>query len=282
MSIPFPQHSHQVAKKSGSNFYLSFGILPPDQKAGMYAAYAFSRLVDDAVDQEAPTEQKIAALSAWQRELGACYNGGVSHPVMRELAQVVARFNIPREYFLDLIEGMMMDLHKHRYQDFEELKKYCYHVAGTVGLICNAIFGREDKRAHQYALDLGMAFQLTNILRDVGIDADQGRIYLPLEELERFQCSEQQILTKTYSPEFFKLMEFQWDRAKRYFEKAHRTLSGKERRRLLAAEIMDGIYYRILKKIRRRHFHVFEKKITVSKIQKFAILLKAWIRSKLS
>ena len=282
MKLPFPKYSHQVAKQSGSNFYLSFGILRPDQKAGMYAAYAFSRMVDDAVDREAPLEQKKSRLEHWRQELMGCYNGGAKHPVMRELALVIEHFQIPQQYFLDLIEGMMMDLSVHRYRTFSELQDYCYHVAGVVGLICNAIFGQRNQKAHDYALNLGTAFQLTNILRDVGTDVEQGRIYLPLEDLAQFQCSEQQIIDKVYTPEFYEVMQFEWERAKDFFDKAHDILPPEERRSLVAAEIMDGIYYRLLWKIRKRHFQVLGRKIKVPQYQKLFVLLSAWMRARLA
>ncbi|MBI2981275.1 MAG: phytoene/squalene synthase family protein, partial [Deltaproteobacteria bacterium] len=211
MKFPF---SRLIAKKSRSNFYPAFFFLPPEQRDGLCAVYAFSRLVDDAVDEAASAEKARSEISLWRRRLGSCYNGPLedSHPLLPELSHVIGRFEIPQSIFEDLLTGVEMDLVKTRYENFSELEKYCYHVAGTIGLLCNRIFGGSGDDHRRYALSLGTAFQLTNILRDIGGDLDKGRLYLPLEEMRRFSCRLEEIERRIQNRAFDELMKFQVNR----------------------------------------------------------------------
>src|SRR6476661_7616052 len=198
-----------LTKKSGSNFYYSFLFLPRKRRAAMYTVYAFCKEVDNAVDEPPAGSNPQEELRRWRAELEAAYRGTPTFPVTISLASHVKQLSIPQAYFEELIKGVEMDLAASRYTSFQDLSVYCYRVASVVGLICLHIFGPTSARAQDYAVNLGMAFQLTNILRDLGTDAAQGRIYLPQEDLARFRYSEQDVLNRTYSPAFTELMRFE-------------------------------------------------------------------------
>jgi phytoene synthase len=276
------RYSREIARRSGSNFYLSFFFLPRERRNGISAVYAFSRLVDDAVDEAKEEAQAREEIRLWRRRLHLCYNGAEAfdHPILPELKDAIGRFRIPKNYFLDLLTGVEMDLAKRRYETFRELETYCYHVAGTIGLLCNAVFGLDEERARRYAVLLGTAFQLTNILRDVGSDLERGRLYLPREELREFGVAESDLIERKVSPRFLQLMRFQAERAEGYFQKAFKTLPADERKKLLPAEIMAAVYRRLLEKLRRENFPVFEKKVSLSKPEKLWLVLKTAVRSK--
>jgi 15-cis-phytoene synthase len=272
-------------KESGSNFYYSFLFLPKFRREAMYTVYAFCKAVDNAVDEPPAGSNPQDELARWRSELEAVYHGTPTLPIAISLAHHVKALAIPKAYFEELIKGVEMDLFNSRYVTFDELSLYCYRVASVVGLICLHIFGVTSPRAQDYAVDLGMAFQLTNVLRDVGTDATLGRIYLPLNDLEACKYPETALLTQTYSPEFRQLMEQQSTRAHRYYEKAQaalRDLSKEERRALTVAEIMRGIYSRILKQIEQSHYQVFGPRLSLSTTQKLAIALGIWLRSRIS
>ncbi len=286
-------YSARIARRSRSNFYWSFFFLPRAKKNALFAVYAFSRLVDDAVD-EAPSAEGGEAqardeIARWKARLADAYEGRtVGHPLLPELADAVRRFAIPRAYFEDLISGVEMDLTKRRYRTFEELEVYCYHVAGTIGLLCNHLFGfPEDEDAKQYALFLVKAFQVSNILRDVGKDAKLGRIYLPGEELMKYRISEADILEGKGRPHgegrsddaFVDLMQFEADRAEGFFQKAYAALPEAKRRKILPAEIMAAFYHTILKKMREEGFPVFERKVSLTAPEKLGLAAKALVRS---
>lgn len=282
-------YSRRIARESRSNFYLSFFFLPKEKRNGILAVYAFSRLVDDAVD-EAPDERAAQdEVRLWRRRLHLCFNGSsekapeppLSHPLLEELRDTIQRFQMPKKYFLDLLTGVEMDLTKKRYESFEELENYCYHVAGTIGLLCNRLFGLEEERAERYAVLLGTAFQLTNIIRDVGIDLKRGRLYLPRDELARFGVAESDLLERKISENFFELMRFQAGRAEDYFQKAFQALPEEKRRKLLPAEIMTAVYRRILKRLQEENFPVFQKKVSLSKSEKLGLAIRSFIRSQL-
>jgi 15-cis-phytoene synthase len=273
-------YSAGVARRSGSNFYWSFFFLPKAKRDAILVVYAFSRLVDDAVD-EAPDESKAREeISLWRRRLAAAYGEGdlgdsvLAHPLLPELRETVKAFSIPRPYFDDLLTGMEMDFSKKRYETFGELETYCYHVAGTIGLLCNHLFGYDEEAARRYAVLLGEAFQLTNIIRDVGRDARLGRIYLPSEELKRFGVSEADVLEGRPSAAFYRLMNFEADRAADYFRKAFSELPPEKRRKIVPAEMMAAFYQSLLKKTREENFPVFEKKVGLSKFKKIALAAK--------
>jgi 15-cis-phytoene synthase len=271
-----------VTKRSGSNFAYSFLFLPPSRRAAMYSIYAFCKEVDSAVDEPPPGSNPQEQVAHWRRELAAAYHGTPSSPVTISLANHVRELNIPEGYFEDLIAGVEMDLTMKRYPTFDELSLYCYRVASVVGLICLHVFGTRSPRAHDYAVNLGLAFQLTNILRDLRTDAEQGRIYLPQEDLARFGYSEQNLQTQTYSPAFTELMRFQCIRAREYYRKASQAadqLPPEDRRALTVAEIMRGVYARILDRIERSNYRVYDGRVGLAPPYRLAIATGIWLRS---
>jgi phytoene synthase len=272
-------------KKSGSNFYYSFLFLPKAKREAMYTVYAFCKAVDSAVDDPPPDSNPKEELKRWRNELEAVYRGTPTFPIALSLAHHVKALSIPKAYFEELIKGVEMDLFNNRYVTFEELSLYCYRVASVVGLICLHIFGVTSPRAQDYAVDLGMAFQMTNILRDLGADAMQGRIYLPLEDLRACNYPETSMLQQTYSPEFQALMRRETARARHYYDRAQVALMAlprSERQALTVAEIMRGIYSRILGKIERSDYRVFGPRISLSTPHRLAIALNIWLRSRIS
>jgi phytoene synthase len=274
-----------VTKRSGSNFAYSFLFLPAERREAMYTVYAFCREVDSAVDDAQPGSDPAAALARWRAELAAAYEGAPTHPVAISLARHVRRLHIPREYFEDLIKGVEMDLITTRYATFEELYTYCYRVASVVGLICLRVFGTQAPGAGDYAVNLGLAFQLTNILRDIATDADRGRIYLPQEDLARFGCPEKDLLSRCSSPAFLELMRFECARARDYYHKARQAvdaLPATDRRALTVAEIMRGVYAKILDRIEASDYRVFGPRISLAPAHRLAIAAGVWLRSRFS
>ena len=272
-------------KNSGSNFYYSFLFLPKAKREAMYTVYAFCKAVDSAVDEPAVGSDPKEELKRWLNELDAVYAGTPTTPIMVSLAHHVKTMGIPKAYFEELIKGVEMDLFNNRYVTFDELSLYCYRVASVVGLICLHIFGVTSARAQDYAVALGMAFQLTNILRDVGSDAAERRIYLPLEDLRKWNYPEKSMLNRSYSPEFCALMEYEASRAHHYYKRAAaalKELSPLERRALTVAEIMRGIYSRILDQIERSNYQVFGQRISLTTTQRLIIALRIWLRSRFS
>lgn len=272
-------------KKSGSNFYYSFLFLPKAKRDAMYTVYAFCKAVDSAVDEPAAGSNPKDELKLWREELDAVYSGIPTTPIMVSLAHHVKTLGIPKAYFEELIKGVEMDLFNNRYITFDELSLYCYRVASVVGLICLHIFGVTSARAQDYAVALGMAFQLTNILRDVGTDAAERRIYLPLDDLQKWNYPEKAMLNRSYSAEFRALMEYEASRAHHYYKRADaalKELPSHERRALAVAEIMRGIYSRILDRIERSNYQVFGPRISLTTTQRVVIALRVWLRSRFS
>lgn len=275
-------NSRTITKQSGSNFYYAFLFLPKPKREALYAVYAFCRLSDDLVDELKAGVNPADALTRWRKALDACLDDGVDSPIMTAIGQAARRYHIPRSYFEELLNGMEMDLTRARYATFEELYPYCYRVASIVGLICIEIFGYTNPLAKTYAEQLGIAFQLTNILRDVGVDAQRGRIYLPQDELRRFGYSEEELLAGCYNEPFRELMRFQCERARGFFRAASAALTAEDERSLLAAEIMRAIYYRLLLKIEAEQYDVFHGNITIGKPRKLLLAGGLWLRSALS
>jgi 15-cis-phytoene synthase len=274
-----------LTKQSGSNFYYSFYFLPKAKREAMYTVYAFCKGVDSAVDEPPPGSNPKEELRRWRAELDLVYGGEPTWPLMISLAYHVKRLLIPKAYFEELIKGVEMDLGTTRYNTFQELSLYCYRVASIVGLICLHIFGPTSAHAQDYAVDLGMAFQLTNILRDLAADAEQGRIYLPHEDFVRFGYSEDQLLERNESPALRKLIHFETQRARRYYDKAQAALASlpvKDRRALTVAEIMRAVYTRILEPIERPDHAVFGPRARLSTSNRLAVAAGVWLRSKLS
>jgi len=270
-----------LTKKSRSNFYYAFLFLPRPQREALYGVYAFCRLVDDVVDAGGIPEVQRRELGRWREEIARCFEGIPEHPVAQRLAQVVRRFPVPRNALEAIVDGVEMDLDRFRYETFEELYPYCYRVAGAVGLCCIEIFGYSDPRCREYAVDLGVALQLTNILRDVHADAERGRIYLPQEDLRRFGVSPEDLKRARYSPAFVELMGFEARRAREFYERAWAALPARDARRLVAAQIMGRIYLALLQAIEGRQFRVFGERVTLPVSRKLAIALACWARARL-
>jgi phytoene synthase len=275
-------YCHAVLRRSGSNFAQAFRLLGPERRAALDAVYAFCRFVDDIADGLGAGRRDPAALLArWRDELERVYAGTPTHPIGVALADAVQRFALPQQHFAELIRGVEMDLSRRRYQTFDELAEYCYLVASTVGLLCIEIFGRRHPGTSDYARDLGVAFQLTNILRDVREDAARGRLYLPLEDLARFGCDEEEVLAGRYSPRVGALMAFECGRARAYYLRARGSLPPEDRRALAPAEAMRLIYERLLARIEARGFDVFHERIALPRYERVGLALAAWGRAQL-
>ena len=251
------------APSRGTNFSLAFQALPPDQRDAIRAVHTFSREVDDCVDESTDERGARAELAMWRGEIAACYEGEPTKAVARALRPHLLRFRIPRAYLEELVAGVEMDLTQLRYATFEELRRYCYRVASVVGLICLRIFGDEEERGRAYAENLGVALQLTNILRDIGSDLERGRIYLPLSDLEACGYSVEALTRRERNPAFHELMRFQAARAREFFDAAEREAKILDPRRIVAAEIMGRIYRRLLARIEASGFDVFHREIRV-------------------
>jgi phytoene synthase len=277
--VSFADYCAQLTRKSRSNFYYAFLFLAREKRQALYAVYAFCRSVDDVADGNISAGDKPMLLDAWRRELDRCYEGKPQHPITVKLAQSLRQFPIPKEHFEELIAGVEMDLTHARYPTFRELYEYCYRVAGVVGLMCIEIFGYHNPKAKDYAVNLGVALQLTNIIRDLKGDAERGRIYLPQDELARFGYREEELLGGAYTPAFDALMCFAGHRARRYFQHAQHLLAEEDRRSLVAAEIMGAIYYRLLEAIEASRYRVFDRTITLPAAHKLWIALSIWTRS---
>ena len=272
------QYCQQKAAASGSSFYYSFLFLPPERRQAITALYAFCREVDDVVDECADESIARTKLAWWRNEIGAAYHGVPQHPVARALAEVAPRFKLSEDLLNHIIDGMQMDLERNRYPGFDALRVYCHRVAGVVGILSAEIFGYQDPRTLAYAADLGMAFQLTNIIRDVGEDARRGRIYLPLDELQRFGVSEADILQARESEGFRRLMEFQIERALGYYRQAFSELPPADRLAQRAGIIMAAIYQNLLDEIRRDGSRVLTRRTSLTPLRKLWIAWKTWVK----
>jgi len=265
-----------------SSFYYSFSFLPKEEKFAINSIYSFCSYIDYIVDGTPSTDElaihnKMLRLAWWEKVIENIYCGANDSPLLEPLVAVCQRFAIPKQYFLTIIDGCRRDLVKFRYDTFEDLKDYCYSVASAVGLISIEIFGYKYEETKNYAINLGYALQLTNILRDIKIDKQRGYIYLPKEDLERFGYTEEDLVNEVYDDRFIELMRFETQRVRDYYHKARTMLHPDERMTVFAAEIMDAIYYRLLEKIELEEFNIFKKKINVSTLHKIMIALKHWL-----
>ena len=275
------QQSRAITRKSASNLALTFCLLPKTRRDDMSALYAFCREVDDVADDEStPVAQRRAQLAAWREDVRrACTGGQPEFPVNRELKPVIEWRHLRFELFDELIKGCEMDLDTRRYETWEQLDLYCYGVASAVGLLSIEIFGYCDLACRDYAIALGKALQLTNILRDVRTDAERGRIYLPLVELKRFGVVEDEILRSEYSPRFRDLAAAVAERAKQFYRQARATLPAEDRRAMIAAELMGAVYWRLLRKIERRGFNVLAPRpVRLGKPRKAWLIFRTWYR----
>jgi 15-cis-phytoene synthase len=275
--------SSQVTRKSRSNFFFAFLALPKHRRDALYAVYAFCRTVDDIADLGTDQVAQRAGLARWRADIARCYEGGTpEHPIARQLATAVQQFHLPRAALEAIIDGCEMDLTQTTYETAEDLSPYCYRVASAVGLCCIEIFGYTDPRARAYAVSLGMALQLTNIIRDVGVDARAGRVYVPQADLRRFGVTGDDLRAGRYGESFVALMAHQAARARAFYGDARAAFPAVDTRALVPAEIMGRIYYALLQEIEARRFRVFDARVTLPARRKAAIALRCWAAARVS
>ncbi len=271
--------AQEIAKKSKSSFYYAFNLLPEAKRDAMNTVYAFCRETDDIVDENSfSDDQKWDKLTKWRIELEKAIYGNSEYSLLNKLSKIIQQFNIPLEPFFELIKGMEMDIQKKTYLTTEDLVQYCYRVASTVGLMCIEIFGYKNNSTRDYAINLGVALQLTNIMRDVKKDADYGRIYLPKNNMDKFNYSESDLMQGVYNSNFIEMMSAEGEKAEYYFEKANNNLNLDDKPALFAARAMQHIYYKLLQKLHAEKYNVFHNKINVSKFDKTAIAVGVWAK----
>jgi phytoene synthase len=272
------EYCQQKTAQSGSSFYYSFLFLPPERRRAITALYAFCREVDDTVDETSDQSVARIKLAWWRNEVTQMVSGTPTHPVMLALQPHLAVYDLKQEHLLAIIDGMEMDLDQSRYLDYPNLKKYCWHVASVVGILSASIFGVTNPRTLQYAETLGLAFQLTNIIRDVGEDARKGRIYLPIDELQQFNVTAADLLNARHSEKFEALMKFQAARAQQLYDDAFALLPQEDRRAQRPGLMMAAIYRTLLDEIERDGFHVLTQKISLTPLRKLWLAWKTYVR----
>jgi phytoene synthase len=271
-------YCQQKTVQSGSSFYYSFLFLPTERRRAITALYAFCREVDDTVDETSDQSVARIKLAWWRTELAAMYKGAPTHPVTQALQPHLAAYKLQQEHLQAIVDGMEMDLDQSRYLDYAGLRKYCWHVAGVVGILSASIFGAGNPQTLQYAEKLGLAFQLTNIIRDVGDDARKGRIYLPVNELQQFGVTAADILNFRHSEKFEALMKFQADRARAMYDEAFALLPKEDRRAQRPGLMMAAIYRTLLDEIEGEHFKVLNQRISLTPLRKLWLAWKTYIR----
>ena len=271
------EYCQQKAAASGSSFYYSFLFLPLEQRRAITALYAFCREVDDVVDDSPDAQLAATKLAWWRVEVGNLFADKPQHPVTRALLPAVGKYSLPQEKLLEIIDGMEMDLRQSRYLDWPALEAYCYRVAGVVGLLAARIFGYREERTLEYARRLGIAFQLTNIIRDVGEDARKNRIYLPMDELKRFGVPASDLLQARNTPAFQELMRFEAERARSQYAAAMAALPAADRRAQRPGLVMAAIYRALLAEIERDGFRVLSQRTSLTPLRKFWIAWKTWV-----
>ena len=273
--------SHAITRKSASNLALAFVLLPKPKRDGMSALYAFCREVDDIADDESiPVPERRTRLAHWRQEVrAACAGGTPQLPVIRELQAIIQQHQLPFGLFDELVQGVEMDLEIKRYATYQDLEQYCYRVASVVGLLSIEIFGYTNPGCQTYAVHLGKALQLTNILRDVHNDAHRGRIYLPTSELVRFEVQPEEILRGVYSDRYANLAQSVGQRAQDFYAQARNSLPPEDRRSMATAELMGSVYWRLLEKLEKQRFNVFDSGTTrLTKAHKIYLVLRTWYR----
>ncbi|UCH66947.1 MAG: presqualene diphosphate synthase HpnD [Ignavibacterium sp.] len=271
--------SKQIAKGSNSSFYYAFNLLSAEKRNAMNTVYAFCRRTDDIIDEGNDShEVRYEKLRKWRIELEKALNRNSEYHLLNKLSATINNFNIPIQPFYELLKGMEMDLQRNRYLTFDDLQLYCYRVASTVGLMCIEIFGYKHESTRDFAINLGIALQLTNILRDIKKDAEDGRIYLPNEDLKRFNYSETDLMNLTYNENFTQMMKYEVNRAKNYFNKATESLNLDDKGKMYAARAMQHIYFRILEKIIDADYDVYNNEVKASKLEKIWISLGVWAK----
>lgn len=272
------EYCQQKAAQSGSSFYYSFLFLPPERRRAITALYAFCREVDDTVDECTDVAVARSKLIWWRQEIGAMLADNPTHPVTKALLPHLAPYALDSKHLLAIVDGMEMDLDQTRYLDFPGLQRYCWHVASVVGILSASIFGATRPETLQYAEKLGLAFQLTNIIRDVGEDARKGRVYLPVSELQKFNVTAADILNARHSENFENLMRFQAQRAQAMYDEAFALLPKEDRRAQRAGLMMAAIYRALLTEIERDGFHVLTQRISLTPIRKLWLAWKTYVR----
>ena len=270
-----------ITRREAKNFYYAFLTLPAAKRRAIYAAYAFCRHCDDSVDEGASNDAKSTALAGLHSDLEAAYSGNPTSPVYLALADVARQYDIPQDYFREVILGVESDLIKDRFENFDELREYCYRVASVVGLICLQIFGYDNDDAKEYAVDLGLAMQLTNIIRDVREDLEMGRVYLPQDEMARFGYSEEDLRNGVRNQAFMDLMQFQSQRARVYFERGFMLLPYLSRRSRACPAVLGALYSKVLDRIEASDYDVLESRLSLSKAEKIRITAQTWLGSML-
>ena len=273
------EHCRQIAKAQARNFYYAFRTLPARKRRAIYATYAFCRVCDDIADEEAPTDEKQRRLGEVRALLSGGSDGLPQDPVFEALAGAAEEFAIPATYFTEIVDGVEMDLTRTRFADFEELRDYCYKVASAVGLICIEVFGYKGPNAREYAVDMGLAMQLTNILRDVREDGERGRIYLPQDEMAEFGYTEAELLAGVVNEPFRKLMAFQAERARGYFDSGKLLIPLLSPRSRACLWVLHGLYSKILDRIEASGFEVFRERVSLSGTEKLFLTARLWAQS---
>jgi phytoene synthase len=272
-------HCRRITKQEAKNFYYAFRTLPSAKRRAIYAAYAFCHHCDDIADGDFPLDEKRRLLADTRERLSALHNGPTGDPLFTALGDASRAFEIPLGYLEEVVDGVEMDLTWTRFQDFDQLRTYCHKVASVVGLICIEVFGYEDPTVKEYAVDLGLAMQFTNILRDVKEDAERGRIYIPLDEMASFGYSEQELMDGVINDAFRDLMRFQAARARHYFASGKRLIPLLSPESRACPGVLHGVYSTLLDRIESSGFNVFERRIGLSKREKILITAKLWARS---
>jgi phytoene synthase len=272
------EYCQQKTVQSGSSFYYSFLFLAPDRRRAITALYAFCREVDDTVDEATDASLARIKLAWWRTEVSSMYKGTPTHPVTQALKPHIEVYHLEEQHLQAIIDGMEMDLDQSRYLDYPGLRKYCWHVAGVVGILSASIFGFSNPQTLAYAEKLGLAFQLTNIIRDVGEDARKGRIYLPVNELQQFGVTAAELLNARHSDKFEALMRFQTERAQAMYDEALALLPKEDRRAQRPGLMMAAIYRTLLDEIARDNFHVLTQRISLTPLRKLWLAWKTYVR----
>ena len=273
------QYCQEKTAKSGSSFYYSFRFLSKSRRLAITALYAFCREVDDIADECTDLSVAKTKLNWWRSEIERLYQNQPQHPVAKALLAAIHTYQLDAEHFMEIIDGMEMDLNFNRYQDFKQLQLYCYRVASVVGLLSAQIFGFKNRKTLKFAHDLGMAFQLTNIIRDVGEDARRNRIYLPLDELAKFGVSEDDLLASRESIAVKRLLDFQIERAESYYDKALGTLPAEDHKNQRVSLMMASIYRTLLREIGASGAEkVLNARISLGALRKMLLALKVWLK----
>lgn len=270
------KQSAQITRQSKSNFASSFKFLPPEKREAIYSVYAWCRKTDDIVDSSQPIAEKEIALNQWQNELDATFSGNPQSPLTTELARTLKDFPIEKRHFSDMIDAMWLDIKGDRFESWEKLIHYCYGVAGTVGLMAIEIFEYKNKQTRLFASDLGIALQLTNIIRDVKRDAKISRIYIPLDIMNKHGVTEEDIVNSRYSDNYRRMMEDFSQRTLQYYKNANAHLPQEDIKSMRPSLIMGEIYYRLFKKLQKYHFDVLNRNISLPSVEKVYSALKGW------